>query len=157
MGQQDQHRLAKCARQMCDRRIDGDHDIEQRDDGRGVGEVSEVAARMNEVRQLPHEFGIPVAQFALQADKAHRRARQDRRETRKRYGAIGVILVVRRAGPDQSDPQPSPRQAIAPDPLPLRRSSQIWNGGRNCLQARTQRQGKAHERAMQIERGKRLA
>ena len=62
------HRLRHGARQMGDRGIDADHEIEMRDDAGGIGEVLKLRPEMHDVGVSRHQGGIAVAQLRMQAD-----------------------------------------------------------------------------------------
>ena len=88
---------------MRDAGVDRDHEIEQRDDGGGVGEVLQVGTESVDVRQRSQNFLIAVAQIALQADKLNSFIAEQRGQLAQRDRAVVIVLVGRAAGPDEPD------------------------------------------------------
>ena len=70
VGKQDHHGFAQRARQMRDRRIDRNDDVEQGDNGSGIGEIAQTGAEMDKVRQTTQYFVVRIAQLALKTEAA---------------------------------------------------------------------------------------
>ena len=84
MGKQHHDRLSHGAGQMRHRCIDRNHDVEQGDDGGGVGEIAEIAAEIDEVRQAAQDLFIRHTQITLQAKTGSRRILKQRGKARER-------------------------------------------------------------------------
>src|SRR5665213_583387 len=156
IGKQDHDRLAQRSRQMRNRGIDRYHDIEQRNDGGGIGEIAQSPAEMNEIRQASQQFAIRAAQIALETETRDRRILEQCRQTRERNRSVSVVLVRWLSRPDKTGARTLRRQTIPPILHPLRRRGEIWNGRRNRLHSRSERERKAKQGTMQVVGRKRL-
>ena len=65
---------------MRDRGVDRDDEIGEREHRRRIGEIRKLVAKVRECR-IAERFAVGLAQIALDADEAHARRRQQRRET----------------------------------------------------------------------------
>ena len=67
---------------MRNRRVDGNDDIQQRDDGGRIHKILEIVAEMNDTRMRAQHCRIIAAQLALEADELDVGIRQELRELR---------------------------------------------------------------------------
>ena len=158
MRQQQPGRPADRAGQVRHRGIDRDHQVQQRNQCRGIGEIAEQRRVIGQVRQAVQHLLVTAAHVVLDHVQLAFRAVQDAGKIRQRNGSLEVVAVIRIAGPDDADPHAPPwPQSSAPAGQPLARHRQIGDLRRNGFELGAKRQREAHQRGMQIERRQFLA
>src|ERR1700739_369890 len=104
---------------MRDRGVDGDDEVEGRDYGRRVGEVTQFAAQVDQIAAAAEVVRVGGADVLLQADEASAGNVGERRQARERDGTLVVPGIVRVPRPGKTDTHPVCRQTQYPcrDPI----------------------------------------
>jgi hypothetical protein len=142
---------------MDDAGIDGDHEIERRDRGGGLGEVGQVG------REVRHPVVRERSEIAgtlahLQREPLHAGNVQQRRKPPERDRARAVVLVRRVAGPHDTDLHAElVGEARAPARGGFRRGADIGNIRRYGFEPGAERERQAHLGAVRVEGRQRLA
>ncbi len=155
--QQQPHRLAQHRRQMGDRRVHRDDQIQVGDQCGGVGKIAQFAAVVGDVPAPLQNQPVGFPQLFLQADELQRADRQPA-EFGQRYRAVVVVSVRGVARPRQADTR---QLLVAQSGLPCadaaRVGAQINPLGRNRLQPGLEGQRQAQQRALAVKGRQRFA
>src|SRR5260221_8061285 len=94
---------------MRGRRIDANDEIDEGEDGGGVGKIVELSSDLRHARFVRQQFRVSAAQLALNREEARRADRPERSEAGQRNRPIAIVHVLGVSGPSDCYAWPAER------------------------------------------------
>src|SRR5262245_2549341 len=152
VSEHDPHRLAHGAREMRNRGVRRDDEINERNHGGCVAKIPELRPEMKHVAMLAERDDIALADAWIEAVENNIRGREQRRYFRERKGTPVVMLVGGVTTPYQADAR---KRRLRQPPCPFCGQRvvriDVRNACRNGLGRRAERQRETEQRTLQID------